>query len=69
MRKCPVCGELLEDCADVYRDKQDNIVGCEYCLVPVLAYTQLPEFDEEQAQQDYIDNRLWEQAKDERWGI
>lgn len=69
MRKCPVCGEILEERDYIYKDKEGNLVGCEYCVNSIYAFEELPRYDEEQAREDYIDNRLWEQAKDERWGL
>ena len=64
MEKCPNCGWRLDEDTELYTI-DGVVVGCDHCVQVVYAderyYTQALQ----QAQQDYIDNVLWNKRLDD----
>ena len=65
--KCPVCNEKILEDSTIFL-VNGEIVGCDNCVKELQAdeWFDADEFD---SQQDYVDDALWQQAKDRRVGI
>ena len=64
MEKCPNCGWQLDEDTQLYTI-DGTVVGCDHCVQVVYADERYYIEALQQAQQDYIDNVLWNKRLDD----
>ncbi len=64
MTRCPNCNSQLEQDMELYRI-DGAVIGCSTCVEVIYADERYYLEALAQAQQDYMDNALWDRRKDD----